>query len=105
MKLLTLFLLFQLYPTPERLDLNTASKVSLMGLEGVTPEIADTIIKGRPYESLNDVKISNEVLKKIAGSIYVKKGEVAVIDGGEVKWLRFEVKEKERAEAPIPAVN
>jgi len=103
MKLLTLFLLFQLYPTPERLDLNSASKVSLMGLEGVTAEIADTIIKGRPYKSLNDVKISSEVLKKVAGRIYVKKGEVAVMDGGEVKWLQFEVKEK--AETPVPAVN
>ena len=38
------------------LNINTISKAELITLEGITPEIADTIIKSRPYQSVGAVE-------------------------------------------------
>jgi len=48
-----------------RLDINQACKPLMMALEGVTSEIVDAIISGRPYKSVNEVKgkIPKEVWK------------------------------------------
>jgi Helix-hairpin-helix motif len=92
MKLLALLLIIQLYPNPQRLNLNTTSKASLIRLEGVTPEIADAIIKGRPYKSVLELKerkiLSDEVFEKIKTKFIV------------VSLAPFEAKPKEGAEAP-----
>lgn len=72
-KLITLSLLLQLFPGPPRYDINTVAKASLVRLESVTPEIADAIIKGRPYKTVEDLKdrIPKEVYEKIKDRLYV----------------------------------
>jgi DNA uptake protein ComE-like DNA-binding protein len=38
-------------PKPKLVDINSASKAELQTLPGITPELADKIIAGRPYNS------------------------------------------------------
>lgn len=55
------------------ISINTASKESLMGLEGIGEKRADDIISGRPYSSLNDLLskeiVTNSIYENIKNSI------------------------------------
>ena len=59
------------------LDLNTATKEELMKLSGVTDEIAEKIIAGRPYTSKAELVSKNVLTKaeyrKIRGKLMIKK--------------------------------
>jgi DNA uptake protein ComE-like DNA-binding protein len=59
------------------LDLNSASKTSLMGLPGVDDATADRIIAGRPYSSEHQLLdrhiVSRDEYSKIADSVTVRK--------------------------------
>ncbi len=65
-------------PSPDKpLDLNKASKASLMSLPGMDDASADRVIAGRPYASEHELLerriISREEYNKIADSITVTK--------------------------------
>jgi DNA uptake protein ComE-like DNA-binding protein len=65
-------------PSPDKpLDLNSASKASLLGLPGVDDATADRIIAGRPYASEHQLLdrriVSRDEYNKIADSVTVKK--------------------------------
>jgi hypothetical protein len=55
MKLVALLLLIQV-PTPAPIDVNAATKTELITIEGITPNIADNIIRDRPYKTVEDVQ-------------------------------------------------
>ncbi len=59
------------------LDLNTATKEELMKLSGVTDEIAEKIIAGRPYTSKAELVSKNVLTKaeyhKVRGKLMLKK--------------------------------
>ncbi len=62
-------------------DLNSASKEDLMKVKGVTDEIAEKIMAGRPYKSKGEL-LSKKILtkaeyKKIRGKVTVKKEKAA----------------------------
>jgi mono/diheme cytochrome c family protein len=63
--------------SPQLLDLNSASKDTLMRLPGVTAAEADSIIAGRPYKSTLQFKtgmiLSPEAYAKISGRVVAKK--------------------------------
>jgi mono/diheme cytochrome c family protein len=63
--------------SPQLLDLNSASKETLMRLPGVTAAEADSIIAGRPYKSTLQFKtrmiLSPETYAKISGRVVAKK--------------------------------
>jgi Helix-hairpin-helix motif len=112
MRLLTLLLLLQFGP----IDINTATKEELTSLPAVTPNIADRIIKGRPYKSVDDVQgsVPRFEFDKIRPRIYVAPSPLAMtpspiqvtprrvniqtIQGNKIESLTFEKKE----EAPPP---
>ena len=48
-------------PKGKQVDLNHASKAELMALPGITPELAEKIIKGRPYLSKTHIVTHNVV--------------------------------------------
>jgi DNA uptake protein ComE-like DNA-binding protein len=41
------------------MDLNSATKEQLIALEGVTAEIAERIASGRPYKSVDELRLRN----------------------------------------------
>ncbi|MBP7700923.1 helix-hairpin-helix domain-containing protein [Candidatus Woesebacteria bacterium] len=55
------------------ISINTSSKESLMGLEGIGEKRADDIISGRPYSALNDLLtkeiVTNTIYENIKNSI------------------------------------
>ena len=64
-----------------KVDINSASKEDLMKLKGVTDEIAEKIMAGRPYKSKGEL-LSKKILtkaeyKKIRGKIMAKKEKTA----------------------------
>lgn len=59
-------------------DLNTASKEQLAALPGVGPELADKIIAGRPYKSVDDFMSKNVIPASAAGKL---KGKLTVSGG------------------------
>jgi competence protein ComEA len=63
--------------SPQLLDLNSASKETLMTLPGITAADADSIIAGRPYKSTLQFKtrmiVSPERYVKISGRVVAKK--------------------------------
>jgi len=60
------------------LDLNTASKEKLMFIKGVGPVLAERIIAGRPYKTVDDLlkvkRIGSKKLEKIRPYVVVGKG-------------------------------
>ena len=68
MRLLLLLLLLH-----QPIDINTATKEELTSLPAVTPNIADRIIKGRPYKSVDDLQgsVPRFEFDKIRPRIYV----------------------------------
>jgi DNA uptake protein ComE-like DNA-binding protein len=60
-----------------RLDANTADEAQLSGLEGASPEIASTIVAGRPYGSVVDLHaklretLSEEAAQAVLVNVFV----------------------------------
>lgn len=76
--LLALMLLLSQSPQPPKLDLNTSTKAQLVALdEGITPEIADAIIKGRPYPTVERVHkvVPKDVYERIQFKLKVERGD------------------------------
>jgi hypothetical protein len=97
MTLATLLLLLQTATSP-CLDINTASTAQLMTLEGVTPEIAESIIKGRPYKFTLLIwnMMPKEVWEKNMSKFCIQRGggSVQVIRGNKIDSLKFEQNER-----------
>ena len=59
------------------LDLNTASKEELMSINGISPNLAERIIAGRPYKNADDLLkvkgIGTKTLEKIRPYVVVGK--------------------------------
>ncbi|MBI5182418.1 MAG: helix-hairpin-helix domain-containing protein [Nitrospirae bacterium] len=65
-------------PSPQSLlDLNTASKEELMSINGISPNLAERIIAGRPYKDVDDLLkvkgIRTKTLEKIRSYVVVGK--------------------------------
>ncbi len=85
-------------------DINTASKGELEGLTGIGPVMAQRIIEGRPYRSVNDLRR----VKGIGGKTLEKfKDEITVgAPGDSAKAPREEApprEEPEQAKVPVYA--
>lgn len=61
-------------PPVQQLDINTATRDQLMGLNGIGPAYADAIIKNRPYKS-KDQLVSRKV---IPSNVYEKVKEAII---------------------------
>ena len=118
MKLLTLLLLAQVLGPA--IEINTATKEELTTLPAVTSNIADRIIKGRPYKTVDDVQgsVPRFEFDKIRPRIYVAsssyvmtpspvrvaprpiqntpgKTEIQIIQGNRMEKLEFDARPKE----------
>ncbi|HET9215979.1 MAG TPA: hypothetical protein VFR18_03315 [Terriglobia bacterium] len=124
MKLLTVLLLLtsiqggpqfepspkQAEPSPPCLDINTASKDELLSWGGMTPEIADTLIKGRPYKTVSDVreKMPKQVWDKNRTNLCLPRPTntqgIQVISGTRIDKVKFEAKQNEdvKPAPPLP---
>ena len=115
MNLLALLLLLtatQEVPPPQLsqcLDINTASKAELLTWGGVTPEIADGIIKARPYKMVLEVQraVPKEVWDKNNANLclLVRGRGIQIISGNRTETLRFDAKPNEEtkpAVQPLP---
>jgi competence protein ComEA len=64
-------------PQAERIDINTASKDSLMGLKGIGEAYAQAIMKGRPYKTKRELVerkiIPAATYRKIKGQIIARQ--------------------------------
>ena len=56
MKLVALLLLLIQVTVPAPIDVNTATRAELVAIEGITPTVADHIIRDRPYKTVEDVQ-------------------------------------------------
>jgi hypothetical protein len=86
-------------PPARCVNINTVSTTQLITLEGITPELADEIIKGRPYQSFGSVwnVFPTEVFEKHMFRFCFRSGnqrEVQVIPGNKVDKIRFETNPK-----------
>jgi hypothetical protein len=96
------------------IDVNTATKAELITIEGITPNIADHIIKDRPYRTVEDVQgvVPRFLFEKIRARITVAsnpriatpttsqppRGGIQVIQGNMIQNLKFE---RKRDDAPV----
>ena len=64
-------------PKMPAVDINSASKEDLMKLSGITDELAEKIIAGRPYKSVSDLKskkiIDTATYNKVHSHLMAKK--------------------------------
>jgi competence protein ComEA len=60
---------------PARININTASREQLGGLEGVDFEIAEKIIAGRPYKSVREL-MDRKILTETAFARIMKRVDV-----------------------------
>jgi len=60
---------------PARININTASREQLTGLEGVDFEIAEKIIAGRPYKSVREL-MDRQILTETALARIMKRVDV-----------------------------
>jgi hypothetical protein len=111
MKLVALLLLIQV-TTPAPIDVNAATKTELITIEGITPNIADNIIRDRPYKTVEDVQgaVPRFLFERIRPRITVNSSPriavtprpatpqpqrgIQVIQGNRIETLTFEAKEK-----------
>ena len=123
MKLLTLLLVIQVIAPP--IDVNTATKVELLTIEGITPTVADHIIRDRPYTTVEDVQggVPRFLFEKIRTRITVTSSplnaitrvprtvpgtpasqpfQIQVIQGNRIDRVRFEAPPQENA-VEVPA--
>ena len=85
---------------PRPCDINQASKDQLVSLEGITPELADGLIKGRPYKTLDSIqqRVSREVWEKVKFKVCFPNGNgryIMIIPGNKIERLVFEKKQDE----------
>ena len=60
---------------PARININTASREQLAGLDGVDFEVAEKIIAGRPYKSVSEL-IDRKILTETVFARIVKRIDV-----------------------------
>lgn len=62
-------------PKAELIDINSAAKEQLTTLPGITPELADKVMAGRPYKKKDQLKkiVGADVYKGIADKIIAKQ--------------------------------
>jgi competence protein ComEA len=64
---LTVLVGFAAEPSPTRIDINNAPKVTIESLPGVGPKLAEEIISGRPYRTIEELdKVKGIGPKKLA---------------------------------------
>jgi len=114
MTLVALLLLAQV-TTPVPIDVNTATKAELVTIEEITPNVADHIIRDRPYKTVEDVQgvVPRFVFERIRARIMVTSNPVTplpvtppqrrgVIKGQRIENLIFEKREEEKkADPPV----
>src|SRR5688572_10919769 len=83
MKTLALLALLQLCT-----DINTATRSELTAFAGVTEEIADRIIKGRPYKSASDAP--KEILKNPICVVGQPVKEIIIVQGNETMRIQYQ---------------
>ena len=123
MKTLTLLLLIQIIAP--RINVNTATKTELLTIEGITPTVADHIIRDRPYKTIEDVQgpVPRFLFEKIREKITVtsspgiantpipvtpqpQRSEIQVIKGTRIEKVQFEERQKEKAvDVPVEKSN
>ena len=121
MKSLLLTLLLSQQFSGVLINVNTATKAELLGIEGMTSEMADRIIKHRPYKVLDDVHRGVTIFEfqKIQARLFADspvssvfppppslvipppsaRREIQIIQGNQLQRLQFEPK---REDAPKP---
>jgi hypothetical protein len=122
MKTLALLLLLQ---SGGLIDVNTATKAELTTIPGISPTVADHIIRDRPYQTVEDVqgpvprfmfeKIRTRItvtsstgnaVTPISGAPQPQRREVQVIRGNRIEKILFDAPPQEKgAEAPTPSPN
>jgi len=72
----TLFDQYRAMPRPHTFDLNAASQVDLLGIPGVTPELARAIQQAAPFSRIDDVARVQGVTPKMFGDIQLMVAEM-----------------------------
>lgn len=61
---------------PPPIDLNTATRSKIARLPGITPSLADAIVKGRPYGEASDLVthgvLTRDELERLEGRVMVE---------------------------------
>jgi hypothetical protein len=117
---LALLLLLIQVPIPP-IDVNTATKAELMTIEGISPMVADHIIRDRPYKTVEDVDggVPRFLFEKIRARITVtsvravtpnpvipqpQHRQIQVISGNKIDKVQFEARPQEKG-AEVPPTN
>ena len=120
MSALVLLVLLQVDP-PALMNVNTATKAELMTIEGITPMVADNIIRDRPYSSVEDLEagVPRLLFEKVKSRLTVgsrsapaaarapvgtvgARREVQVIQGNRIRVQQFQARPQEPA-SELPA--
>ena len=125
----TVALLLLLQILAPRIDVNTATKTELLTIEGISPTVADHIIRDRPYKTVEEVQgpVPRFLFEKIRERITVTsrpgiaatpspitpspvnlqpRREIQVISGKRIEKAPFEAREGEKAvEVPVDKSN
>jgi hypothetical protein len=75
----TVFDQFRVLPRVHTFDLNAASRVDLLTIDGVTPEIASRIQEAAPYSSLADVDLVPGVTSAIAARLRAMQNSMTAV--------------------------